>query len=486
MRRTFMINRLNYWRFAGVIYCALLASPAYAFISDDRWTATATNASTGAGGTPITLTWSFPPNGASVGGVNDLLSFLDANWGVGPGGGDLTQRPWFPIFQQSYDRIAELSGVTFVYEPHDNGVPFSNSASGRGVLGTRGDVRLGGYPLPSSSNVLARNYFPNYGEMMINTNQAAFFKITANGYRAFRNTLMHETMHGLGVSHVESSDARILIEPFISTAFDGPQLDDVLAIQRLYGDAYEKKGGNDAVGNAMPLGAVTPSQPRVMGSLGDSKDVGPDQSDFMSIDDDSDVDYFSFTLGATLDVDLTLTPKGASYLVGPENGVEALFDARVQSNLALSLFTANGTTLLGSSDAAGPGGNESISQQLAAGTYFARVTGAQDKIQLYELAINATAIPSLEFAAADFNLDGQVDGDDLAMWSSGSLSQSTGDANDDQVVDGTDFLAWQRQVTPPGGTGSMGSPVPESTGAMLSLAATLAYLAYGRAALSER
>src|SRR5262245_37343648 len=107
---------------------------AQAYNLDSRWSRTATAASTGQRGNPIHLTWSLAPDdtripsGLSNNGIaSTLLSFLDENWGSGPGGEDLTQRPWFPIFQQSFDRIGELSGVTFVYEPHDDGQNFSNA-----------------------------------------------------------------------------------------------------------------------------------------------------------------------------------------------------------------------------------------------------------------------------------------------------------------------------------------------------------------------
>ncbi len=56
-------------------------------------------------------------------------------------------------------------------------------------------------------------------------------------------------------------------------------------------------------------------------------------------------------------------------------------------------------------------------------------------------------------AGADFNLDGSVNGEDLAMWQDGygtnNAEREDGDADGDGDVDGRDFLAWQRQATPP-------------------------------------
>jgi beta-glucanase (GH16 family) len=55
-------------------------------------------------------------------------------------------------------------------------------------------------------------------------------------------------------------------------------------------------------------------------------------------------------------------------------------------------------------------------------------------------------------AGADFNLDGEVNGADLAMWQLGygmstGATRENGDADGDGDVDGRDYLAWQRQVT---------------------------------------
>jgi hypothetical protein len=73
---------------------------------------------------------------------------------------------------------------------------------------------------------------------------------------------------------------------------------------------------------------------------------------------------------------------------------------------------------------------------------------------------------------ADFNDDGDIDGDDLAIWSANygdpSATQPDGDASGDDLVDGADFLLWQRGVTSgmPGG-----APVPEPAAWLLACAA---------------
>ena len=119
--------------FAVVTLIVLLSEPAQAYIADDRWTRTATNSNTGTQGTPITLTWSFAPDGTTIPTLTDsnLIGFLDANFGAGPGGSDFTERPWFTFFEQAFDRLGALSGVTYIYEPNDDGRSFSQFNSAR-------------------------------------------------------------------------------------------------------------------------------------------------------------------------------------------------------------------------------------------------------------------------------------------------------------------------------------------------------------------
>jgi hypothetical protein len=183
---------------SALCVCALLAAPARAYIASNRWTTTATDGSTGAQGTPITLTWSLAPNSTIVPNdppvgattFNNLISYLDANWGSSPGGGNLTLRPWFFLFEQSFDRLSALSGVTYVYQAQDDGAAFSSIASGH-LFGphARGDVRIAGKTYGGSSNVLASNFFPDQADMMVNTdaNQVSF------------HILLHEIGHTYGL-----------------------------------------------------------------------------------------------------------------------------------------------------------------------------------------------------------------------------------------------------------------------------------------------
>ena len=66
--------------------------------------------------------------------------------------------------------------------------------------------------------------------------------------------------------------------------------------------------------------------------------------------------------------------------------------------------------------------------------------------------------------AADFDDDGDVDGDDFLLWQinfpvlDGTAGSSSGDANGDGNVDGDDFLVWQRNFTYPTAISSVPEP----------------------------
>jgi hypothetical protein len=65
-----------------------------------------------------------------------------------------------------------------------------------------------------------------------------------------------------------------------------------------------------------------------------------------------------------------------------------------------------------------------------------------------DFIVTLGAFPSF---AADFDVDEDVDGDDLAIWSanfemSAGAAYTQGDANADGAVDGADFLIWQQQL----------------------------------------
>jgi len=131
--------------------------------------ATATNGSNIPLGNPRTITWSLVPDGTKIpifyyagsdpNRPSRLIVGLDNDFSVPAGsrGADLTARPWFSSFQNMVNRTANKTGLTFIYEPNDDGREIGASNSD-GVIGLRGDLRIGGGPL---SGALGYNGIPS-------------------------------------------------------------------------------------------------------------------------------------------------------------------------------------------------------------------------------------------------------------------------------------------------------------------------------------
>jgi serralysin len=386
------------------------------FALASRWSTTATDGSGLTQGDPTTITWTVVPDGTPIPALSglstessspsNLVSFLNNIYGTVTDDNNHTDEIWFGHFKSVFDRWSELGGVTYVYANYDDGASFSSSSlAAPGVLGVRADVRIGGHHIDGNSGVLAYNFYPNNGEMVIDTNDN-YYSTTSNNSIRLRNILAHEAGHGLGLAHIDSSDSSFLMEPILSTSFDGPQYDDVLGLQRHYGDALEKNGGNNTVATATQLGTIGDNQTISIGTDGHRKALSTFHKDIISIDDESDIDYFSFSTSTSSFVSINLNPVGPTYSVGPQGGTQSQFVASAQSDLALQLIGPNGTTVLATSDLVGLGLSESISLNVsAAGQYYIKVTGSTlNKIQTYSLDISVSHIEVENSAPTDIIL----------------------------------------------------------------------------------
>lgn len=344
------------------------------FQGTDRWTSTATNGAGISQGDPITITYSYVPDGTFI-----------PNLGIGVGSGNSVlfsffngiyandEADWQPLFDQVFARWSELIGVTYVYEPNDDGV---NTNSAPGVLGVRGDVRIGAFNLAndtSNGGTLAYNNFPNDGDMIFDTD--SFYNNTSTNSRRLRNVAAHEHGHGLGMFHVCPISNSKLMEPFVTTSFDGPQLDDILGGQRRYGDLYEPQSDD-------------PSNPPSLGSLG--------VNDFaqlmnVSIDDNADVDFYRFTLTGPGEINITVAPDADAYLQGPQtqfcNG-GALTDYNSIHDLSIAVFEAAPPfSPIASVNATGEGEFENLVETIfTPGDYLIQISGdTTNNIQRYLL-----------------------------------------------------------------------------------------------------
>lgn len=355
-----------------------LSAPAgtkFQFEDASRWTATAVDGSGLRQGTPTTLTWSVVPDGTSIFGYNgeptsasDLRAFLTGIYG--------SEAAWLALIEQVFDRWSELTGINYVFEPNDDGSAWTSTNIATGQLGVRGDIRIAGHPLDGNSGVLAYNFYPNFGDMVLDTSDS-FFNYTSNNSLGLRNTLAHEHGHGLGLGHVCPVDRTKLMEPYITFAFDGPQHDEILAANRGYGDRDED---NDSPGTARSLAAA--------GS--------PPAIENRSIDDDSDVDYYSFHVASGIPMNVTLSPVGFSYPTGPQSscGSVATFDSRSIHDLRFRILSPVGGAVLADVDFA-PAGEPEVLTGFTAGSgdFIVEVSGqaGTNAAQLYRLEIAAVS-----------------------------------------------------------------------------------------------
>jgi hypothetical protein len=429
-------------------------------------------------GDPITLTWSIVPEGTLIQGEgpSNFIEFLDGLFGAGAtGGDDLTHRPWFPLLADSFDRWSQLSGMTFVYEPADDG-PIHGSADG--ALGVRGDIRIGGASVDGPLGTLAYIYFPSNSDLVVDTSDGAFFANPALNRRQFRNTLMHELGHGFGLAHVASNSDAFLMEPAINISFDGPQLDDIRGVQAFYGDALEKShdgAGNDTVTSATHLGALSSGVTRSIGAdAAFVTMVEPGDTDFVSIANSRDSDFFSFDVKWPVGLNAVLSPRGGIFNHGLHGGQQSQLDANSENDLRITVFGSDGVTALASADREVAGEIESLSGVYLpwAGRYFIQVSGSMDAVQLYQLDLSLVSAASI--LHGDYNRDGEVDAADYVVWRKSLDEQGVGlaaDANYDLIVDGADYEIWRRNfgLVAASGTAAQLDSIPERNTVSLSL-----------------
>ncbi|MBX3382081.1 MAG: matrixin family metalloprotease [Phycisphaeraceae bacterium] len=363
---------------------------------NNRWSGTT--------GSPITLTWSFVPDGLLISagvsgespGPSVLFAQMDAKFG-----GIANRNVWISVFQQSFDRWAQLSGVTYT-RVTASGVPWDDGAAwGSFSSSTRGIIRIAGKNIDGASGVLAYNYYPSTtngigGDMVMDTSEN--WGSTTNNYRFMRNVVTHELGHGLGFFHVCPANATKLMEPFLSTAYDGPRHDDLRAVTFNYGDRFEPNNTSGAatvlattsVGSTISPGTVpTPAIPD--GSL-------------LALSNSSDEDWFRSSVTAPRLANIVVSPAGLTYDSSTQNSNGSCNSGNnVNSlnfaNLALEVRASDGTTVWRSANATGIGGTETINGVLLSppGNYFVRVssTNTFSQSQLYNLTISSVTTPTL-------------------------------------------------------------------------------------------
>jgi hypothetical protein len=349
----------------------------------NRWGQTASNNQTGPRGTPITLTYSFVPDGIAVynGRPNVLFARMNALFG--------SPAVWQAKFAQIFEDWSRVCGIHYV-QVTDDGAAWPDT---RGILGSRGDVRIAAAPIDGQWNVLALDYYPDYGDMLLDADEG--WSAPAQNYIFLRNIVRHEHGHGFGLAHVCPANNTKLLEPFYSPDFDGPQHDDIRGAQRNYGDRYED---NDNMATATRLATI----------------VRDTTFEPLSLDGSNDVDFYKFSIPAGQGFRLTLNPDGEQYLEGPQNEDQScsggnLINSLDDLNLDLRLYNASGSTLLTESVSHPAGEAEQIYHYMvppAGDSFMVKITGTgTNEVQLYTLQFSLFNLddPYLTVCPVDFD-----------------------------------------------------------------------------------
>jgi len=395
-----MLINFNFLTKPLIVYSISLFINVYAYDdSDIRIKKTTHNPSASKIGDPMTITWSIVPDGTKMpnnstpSGIklkSDFINRLDELFGVTQEEKttDLTLRAWFKILENAFDKYTSKTGLTYIYEPNDNGstLKFTSTAGKKNVLG---DIRIGGLTLDTAKGSRAYSGYPGssgYAPNIVFNTAHPLFHLAAS----IDFLLVHENMHNTGSHHVMvNSNPTLTAAAMMGMGSGkGPQFDDLLSLHRRYGDLHEKNGGNDTVNTATYLGNINDKQQLKIGG-----DAGPlivkiKQTDFVSIDGKSDTDIYKFTISESIPIQIRLKPKGPiyEYLLEDSSRTPIKIDASKLNDLSFTISNSHGLRV--DIDQTKKGEEELFKTKPAAGEYYIEVNGRSDKPQFYSLEIS--------------------------------------------------------------------------------------------------
>jgi hypothetical protein len=356
-------------------------------------------------GDPTTVAWGIVPDGTRIaflqfyypGATSTLRADFEGRFGPS----------YTNMFAFIFERISSVSGLKLVSSPDDGALLSQDTPP---VAGVRGEIRICGYdvtPLPLGYTGGGWANCPGQGVasgILLNTGLAW------PSYDDWLKMAMHEAGHTIGFGHQgifsNAVTQTIYLGPDVGTGAmsggygsitgfingAGPQFDDVYAMHRMYGDRWERDGGNDTPATAETLGVLTNGTARSFGTGVNGLSIPADETDFRSIDGTTDRDCFRVRLDCQGRLAVRLTPVGPTYDYQPEGGTRVTFNASAQSDLWFEVLDATGHQIL-LKDGAGLGSMEEGDVALGVGEYIVRVGGKQDANQLYRLDLVAQPLP---------------------------------------------------------------------------------------------
>ena len=363
---------------------------------------------------PAHLTYSFPADGttwglSSVGfgtGPNALNAMLINASTIGQGNANRLDFGR-ELIRQGLAGWRANTGLRYT-EVADDNVPMNQTTF---RVATRGDIRIGGYPYGTTFGVLAYNAFPTAalagvggGDMAINTSFITSYNNSGSNWRFLRNVTAHEHGHGLGAIHSVPCNSTKLMEPQIFTTQDQQLIDDIRFGQRNYGDRF---AGNTSAANARNFGDLTsPMLRSVIERRLSTNGASPGNN--------TNLDWFRFSLSSEQPVTITVTPTGGVYTNGQQSsgcsGSNSTVTASEAGNLNVELRDSTGNTILFQANSQPAGQAEVITiPSLPAGEYTIRVIDVgpnllvNQVVQLYDLTIRVASSLAPPFPIAGIN-----------------------------------------------------------------------------------
>ena len=342
---------------------------------------------------PERITYSFVPDGTSIGGVpSNLQSTLDARF---PG------VRWEDEFAQAAAAWQKVANVNFARVP-DDGSPIGVAGPQQGDA-RFGDIRIGGYAQPSGQ--LAFAYLPppanggtNAGDIFFNTSQS--WRIDGTTFD-LETVAIHEFGHALGLDH--STVAAAAMWPAYTSTKQVLSADDIGGIRGTYDarrvDRFDADGSNNISSQADD---ITP----YLNASGQLTLSGLDSTTPTGIAS-GDNDWFKVVAPAT---------TTGTMVVRMQSGGLSLLSPMV------TVFDAAGTTILGqqSSAAYGDAVGVTLTGVTPGRTYLIRArgaTGGNSGYGAYALQVNfgagplgAVAVPNTIVARTMDRRGGQLAG----------------------------------------------------------------------------
>jgi hypothetical protein len=191
---------------------------------------------------PERITYSFMPDGTSIGGIpSNLFHTLNA---VAP------TATWEQAFEKAAAVWQQVTGINMVHVS-DDGSPVGGSGDQQGDP-RYGDIRIGAYPQQTGQLGLAFlpppvNGGPDAGDLFINSN----VQWHINNNYDLETVALHEIGHALGMGHSQTAAAEMYAS--YNEMKQTLNSDDVRGIQSIYGPAPSPVAHNQSLSTAIDL-----------------------------------------------------------------------------------------------------------------------------------------------------------------------------------------------------------------------------------------